>query len=145
MPALVRTHLRNTRRRPPLLRTGPRAPLARPHHCFRKDAGGNRTHFDRVAAGCLAVWLQRQVSSSGVEPDLRPSQGRVRSATPRGHKAPRRGIEPRLAVSKTAVPSVTPAGPNIIPTWSRTRTWTLGESNAIRYTIGTFKSRRLDS
>ena len=32
------------------------------------------------------------------------------SATPRGHKAPRRGIEPRLAVSKTAVPSVTPAG-----------------------------------
>ena len=56
-----------------------------------------------------------------------------------------RGIEPRLAVSKTAVPSVTPAGPNITPTWSRTRTWTLGESNAIRYTIGTFKSRRLDS
>ncbi len=42
-------------------------------------------------------WLQRQVSSSGVEPDPRPSQGRVRSATPRGHKAPRRGNfqEPR--------------------------------------------------
>src|SRR5262249_55920136 len=31
-----------------------------------------------------------------------------------------------------------------IPTWSRTRTWTFGESNAIRYTIGTSKSRRLD-
>ena len=25
----------------------------------RKDAGGSRTHLDRVAAGCLAVWLQR--------------------------------------------------------------------------------------
>lgn len=24
-----------------------------------RDAGGNRTHFHRVAAGCLAVWLQR--------------------------------------------------------------------------------------
>ena len=53
-----------------------------------RDAGGNRTHFDRVAAGCLAIWLQRQVSSSGVEPDPRPSQGRVRSATPRGQKHP---------------------------------------------------------
>ena len=27
--------------------------------CLRRDAGGSRTHFDRVAAGCLAVWLQR--------------------------------------------------------------------------------------
>lgn len=26
-----------------------------------KDAGGSRTHFDRVAAGCLAIWLQRRV------------------------------------------------------------------------------------
>ena len=115
------------------------------HRCFQKDAGGNRTHFDRIATSCLAVWLQRQISWSGVEPDPRPSQGRMRSATLRGPKAPRRGIEPRLAVSKTAVPSVTPAGPNIIPTWSRTRTRALGESNAIRYTIGTIKSRRLDS
>src|SRR5439155_25526266 len=54
-----------------------------------RDAGGNRTHFDRVAAGCLAIWLQRRaLSSSGVEPDLRPSQGRVPSATPRGQKHP---------------------------------------------------------
>jgi hypothetical protein len=43
---------------------------------------------NRVAAGRLAIWLQRQVSSSGVEPDPRPSQGRVRSATPRGQKHP---------------------------------------------------------
>ena len=33
-----------------------------------------------------------------------------------------------------------------IPTWNRTRTWTFGGSDAIRYTIGTtIKSRRLDS
>ncbi len=25
-----------------------------------RDAGGSRTHFDRVAAGCRAVWLQRR-------------------------------------------------------------------------------------
>ena len=40
---------------------------------------------NRVAAGCLAIGRQRQVSSSGVEPDPRPSQGRVRSATLRGY------------------------------------------------------------
>ena len=27
------------------------------------DAGGSRTHFDRVAAGCRAVWLQRRDSA----------------------------------------------------------------------------------
>ena len=46
------------------------------------------------------------VSSPGVEPGLRPSQGRVQIRhTPRtcSHSAPRRGIEPRLAVSSTAV------------------------------------------
>ena len=29
---------------------------------IQRDAGGNRTHFDRVAAGCLAIWLQRHRS-----------------------------------------------------------------------------------
>ena len=29
-----------------------------------RDAGGNRTHFDRVAAGCLAIWLQRHRAHS---------------------------------------------------------------------------------
>ena len=81
----VRTHLRNTSGRPPHWRTGQRAPLARPYHCLRRDAGGNRTHLNRVAAGRLAIWLQRQASSPGVEPGLRPSQGRVQgSATLRG-------------------------------------------------------------
>ena len=28
---------------------------------FVRNAGGSRTHFDRVAAGCLAIWLQRFV------------------------------------------------------------------------------------
>ena len=31
---------------------------------FQKDAGGSRTHFDRVAADCRAVWLQRQSARS---------------------------------------------------------------------------------
>src|SRR5438874_11663194 len=45
------------------------SPLKRPHgrmhpdvatfECSTKDAGGSRTHIDRVAAGCLAIWLQR--------------------------------------------------------------------------------------
>lgn len=26
-----------------------------------KDAGGIRTHLDRVAAGCRTIWLQRQL------------------------------------------------------------------------------------
>jgi hypothetical protein len=34
-----------------------------------KDAGGNRTHFDRVAAGCLAVWLQRQHPDQDLNPE----------------------------------------------------------------------------
>ena len=29
-----------------------------------RDAGGSRTHFDRVAAGCLAIWLQRHCARS---------------------------------------------------------------------------------
>ena len=28
----------------------------------RRNAGGNRTRLDRVAAGCLAIWLQRYVA-----------------------------------------------------------------------------------
>jgi hypothetical protein len=59
-----------------------------------RDAGGSRTHCYRVAAGCLAVQRQRQVSSSGVEPDPRPSQGRMHSATLRGQKEPTAGFAP---------------------------------------------------
>lgn len=53
-----------------------------------------------------------RVSSPGVEPGLRPSQGRVRIPhTPKTfRRAPRRGIEPRPAVSRTAMRSGTPAG-----------------------------------
>ncbi len=86
---------------------------------------------------------------------------------------PHQGVEPRLTVPKTAVRPSHSQGmlssspsrnrtwsnsfgschaiqhthePNSksIPTWNRTRTKTLGESCAVRYTIGT-KSRRLDS
>ena len=39
-----------------------------------RGAGGSRTHLNRFAGGCRAVWLQRQfaMSSPGVEPGLRP-------------------------------------------------------------------------
>ena len=87
--------------------------MAWPYHCLRRDAGGNRTHLNRVAAGRLAIWLQRQASSPGVEPGLRPSRGRVQIPhTSRTclRSAPCRGIEPRPAVSRTAVLSGTPAG-----------------------------------
>src|SRR5437762_12436691 len=43
-----------------------------------KDAGGNRTHFDRVAAGCLAIQLQRHVASSATE---EPPNSQARPAT----------------------------------------------------------------
>ena len=76
------------------------------------------------------------------------------SGTLRGHVVAstpprsRTGYRPQvgLAVPKTAVPSVTLAGRILasIPTWTRTRarpgearwSWTLGESRAVRYTIG---------
>ena len=51
---------------------------------------------------------------------------------------PRQGVEPRLAASKTAVrPSHSQGMLSSIPTWTRTRVWTFGGSDAIRCTIGT--------
>ena len=50
----------------------------------------------------------------------------------------RPGIEPGPTASEAVVPSITPTGYiQGIPTWSRTRTKTLGGSCAIHYTIGT--------
>jgi hypothetical protein len=45
----------------------------------RRDAGGSRTHLNRVAAGRLAIWLQRRkvMSMPGIEPGPRPSQSRM--------------------------------------------------------------------
>jgi hypothetical protein len=150
MPALVRTHLRNARRQLPSLRTGHRTPLAWTGiAAFERDAGGNRTHFDRVAAGCLAVWLQRQVSSSGVEPDPRPSQRRMHPPHPEDISAPPRNRTSSCSFEDCrAVRHTRRTFCLRIPTWSRTRTWTFGGSYAVHYTIGTFfckKSRRLDS
>ena len=78
-----------------------------------KDAGGNRTHFDRVAAGCLAVWLQRQEyprQESNLIPDLR----RVVCDPP--HPEDRS-----------------------IPARTRTGIRTLGKSDVVRYTTRTNK------
>ena len=41
---------------------------------WHKDAGGSRTHFDRVAAGCRAVWLQRLNSLAAYRETETPSQ-----------------------------------------------------------------------
>ena len=95
----------------------------------------------------LAPASEKQVSSPGVEPGLRPSQGRVRIRhTPRTccFRVPCRGIEPGHrpqvgpAVSRTAVLSGTLAGHQLSVSRpaKRTRAWTFGGSNAIRYTIG---------
>jgi hypothetical protein len=74
-----------------------------------KDAGGSRTHFNRVAAGRLAVWLQRRgVECPRQELNLILDLRRVvcESVTLRGldhGTVPRQGIGPCLAASKTAV------------------------------------------
>ena len=57
----------------------------------------------------------------------------------------RPGIEPGPTASEAVMRSSTLTSQIVsTPTWNRTRTKTLGESCAVRYTIGT-KSRRLDS
>ena len=79
-----------------------------------------------------------RVSLPGVEPGLRPSQSRVPPSHPKDQSVPRRGLEPRPTASKAVVHPSHPQGmPFNIPTWIRTRAWTFGGSNAIRYTIGT--------
>jgi hypothetical protein len=55
-------------------------PLDRKHQrpSIQRDAGGSRTHFDRVAADCLALWLQRLISHYRV-PAFILSHGRWRN------------------------------------------------------------------
>ncbi len=108
-----------------------------------RSAGGSRTHLKllcRQPPCRLAPAPSHSVPSPGIESGLRRSHSRVLVRhTPRTlRSAPRRGVEPRLAESKSDVPSVTLAGQNAasIPTWSRTRTKTLGGSCAVRYTTG---------
>jgi hypothetical protein len=84
---------------------------------IRRDAGGSRTHLNRVAAGRLAVWLQRHrtiengtdigtMPSPGIEPGPRPSQGRVRIRhTPRtrcraDRESPARESDPALRLRR---------------------------------------------
>ena len=42
--------------------SAPKVDVIRVGSWLVRDAGGSRTHFDRVAAGCLAIWLQRLVA-----------------------------------------------------------------------------------
>ena len=59
--------------------------------------------------------------------------------TRRACSAARRGIEPRPTASEADMLSGTPTGHVVqgVATWNRTRTKTLGESCAVRYTIAT--------
>ncbi len=139
-----------------------------PATSFPRDAGGSRTHFYRVAAGRLAVWLQRRSSAefgfrsaerSCLSPlripnstfqisESVPARNRTWSTTFAESRARPSHSEdnqclstpPRNRTSSNSFEdcraSITLAGHTSIPTWNRTRTWTLGESRAIRYTIG---------
>ncbi len=118
-----------------------------------QDAGGSRTRLKllcRQPPGRLAP------ASFTSQIEYAPARSRTwsstfaesrASATLRGlfHRAPHRGIGPRLAASKAAVlPAHSQGMSRSIPTWNRTGhcreerwSWTFGESDAIRYTIGT--------
>jgi hypothetical protein len=99
-----------------------------------RDAGGSRTHLNRVAAGRLAVGLQRQrMSSPGVEPGPRPSQSRVRSPTPRGRIGPARKPGPAARPGRPSRRQPRPRG----NTLARSRTWstTFGGSRAESVTL----------
>ena len=107
-----------------------------------RDAGGSRTHLDRVAAGCLAVWLQRR-SVSVLARNRTWSTTSAKSCavrhTPRTSwcSIARLGIEPHLADPKSAVPSITLAG-RTTSSPSRNRTWSdsFGSCHAIRHNHG---------
>jgi hypothetical protein len=90
----------------------------------RRDADGNRTHFDPVASGCLAVWLQRQESQPGIE--LRtPRWDRGMSPFHYRGQAEGKGVEPSSPgenhVSTVARPTVSGYLPSSGPPGSRTR------------------------
>lgn len=93
------------------------------------------------------ILLSKTVSSPGIEPGLRPSQGRVRIRhTPRTHSSQCLTEESNLVWQLRTLPCYPShsQGMSSIPTWNRTRTWTFGGSNAIRYTIGTTITTRAD-
>ena len=58
--AFVTSHVRNTPGQPYQGAEGAAGP-ARLKPRLQRDAGGSRTHFNRVAVGSLAVWLQRHI------------------------------------------------------------------------------------
>jgi hypothetical protein len=110
-----------------------------------RDAGGSRTHLNRVAAGCRAVWLQRQdfsvlarnrtwsstfAESRAIRHTPRTSGCRPFSTPPRSRTSSCR-FEVCRAVRHTcrACPSSSP---------SRNRTWSdsFGSCHAIRHNHG---------
>jgi hypothetical protein len=119
----VRTHERNTRHQPPRPRTGQRAPLAWPYHCFPRDAGGNRTHLNRTNAARRCPQPVALPSGSSLASFSVLARSRAWSSTFAGSRArfrhtprtfsnqcPAEELKERLAVQKTAVLSGTLAG-----------------------------------
>ena len=90
-------------------------------------------------SGSSVIHVTKQMSPPGVEPGLRPSQSRVHPPHSEDNQS---STPPRNRTSSCSFEgcraSGTLAGHHFdIPTWNRTRAWTFGESNAIRYNIGT--------
>src|SRR4051812_2897521 len=100
-----------------------------------RDAGGSRTHLDRVAAGRLAVWLQRHchVLARSRTWSTTSAKSRANPSPSEDVGFPRLGVDPRLAAPKAAVPSATLAGSAL----ARSRTWstTSGGSRAESVTL----------
>ena len=82
---------------------------------------------------------EMRVPSPGIEPGLRPSQSRVHPPHSKDISIERPTEESDLVLQLRRLPCfrhTRRANRANIPTWTRTRTWTFGGSNAIRYTIG---------
>ena len=126
-----------------LVRTGRRAPLARPYHCFQRGAGGSRTHLKLLCrqppcrlAPAPSYQCPRQ--ESNLVFDLRTVA--CKSATLRGRVFVQRPAEesnPVLQFRGLPCDPAHPQGPSV-STRNRTWIWTFGGSYAIRCTIETF-------
>src|SRR4051794_34328278 len=101
-----------------------------------RDAGGSRTHLDRVAAGRLAVRPRRRdgdVLARSRTWSTTSARSRANPSHSEDLGFPRLGVEPSLAAPKAAVPSATLAGSAL----ARSRTWspTFGGSRAESVTL----------
>ena len=124
--------------------SAPKVDVIRTDSWLIRDAGGNRTHFHCFAGSCLAIWLprHRMCKKKSFLVGL-PGSRFVSLLVLRLVARP--GMEPGPTASEAVMRSNTPTGQVVsTPTWSRTRTKTLGEPCAVHYTIGTVVILRAD-